>query len=210
MHTKAEFFQYLDSAIKRGDVNQHTGNAWRGASKTVMSDLEDEGDVEKLDVRAALLRYNNKNPHELSGDSLKKYEQRAKTAIAEFLRWKNDPMGYKPPSKTLGAKTATNGVRQVLRRTKITKLDAEGNRTVLPNGAETGIVGVKGFPENLHINTPNLHMNVPKSEPALIVPFPLRPGVVVTMTIPQDLSTDEAKRLSVFILALGHDAPKAD
>ncbi len=34
----------------------------------------------------------------MAGDSLKKYEQRTRSAIEQFIAWKKDPLNYKPPS----------------------------------------------------------------------------------------------------------------
>jgi hypothetical protein len=49
----------------------------------------------------------------------------------------------------------------------------------------------------------------PDTSESLIYPFPLRPGLVISISLPTDLTTDESKRLARFLDALTVDAGAA-
>ena len=193
--TKAGLFAYLDIAIKQGMVNANTGNAWKAASNKVLSDLADEGSIENYDVRAAVLRYNNRNPGELTGESLKKYEQRTKTAIDQFIQWKTDPMNYKPLSRAL--RDGAEKKLPVLRRTRL----------VVKTG--TPVDAAPAPPPNGYGVVNPLPPSPPPSPPSgtLTIPIPIRKGAfVVQLTIPVDMTTDEAKRISAVMTAYAHES----
>ena len=185
--SKLNLNQFLDMAVLKGLVNTNTGGAWKAAVNKILGDLTDDADVQNIDVHDAVIRYNNKFPGDLTPDSLKKYEQRASMAIEQFVKYKTDPMNYRSPSR--GIKSGTGG------EAKVKKKPVE-SKAVAPSGNGAAL---SGHPPNLHVGKP--------VDPGLHIPFPLRPDFVAQIHIPRNLSTDEAKRLSVFIQALGHDAP---
>jgi hypothetical protein len=139
-------------------------------------------DVRAVDVKAAVLQYNNRHPGELSGDSLRVYESRVRGVIENFVGSVTDPTGYKPASKQTVGK---------VRRT---------NERKLPDALakDAGVVKESSEPQ---------HSNVKASvtETSLAIPFPLRPTFLAQIVIPRDMTKDEAKRLAAFIDALAHD-----
>lgn len=189
--TKAGLNQYLDIAIDKGYISANTGNSWRAAVNKLLTDLNDDDDIENYDVRDAALRYNNKFPGDLTGSSLKKYEQRVKQAVKEFVSWKSDPMNYKRPGRLpVGGKTGELG-KSIKRPRPITTPEV---KRPLPSSGEVAV---------LSNAKPNSVGTI--DDMSLPIPFPLRPGFVAQVVIPRNLTTAEAKRLSTFILALGND-----
>jgi hypothetical protein len=189
--SKSHLIQFLDMALSKGLVNTNTGGAWKAAVNKILGDLHDDQEVHELDIHDAVIRYNNKFPGELTPDSLKKYEQRAKMAIEQFVKYKTDPMNFKTPSRGI---KATNGKDP----DKPKKRPADAPKTAPPG---TGGTTLTGHPPTVIVGKP--------ADPGLQIPFPLRQDFVAQIHIPRNLSTEEAKRLSVFIQALGHDAPAA-
>ena len=188
--TKASLNQFLEMSIQKGLVNTNTGGAWKAAVNKILGDLGDDQDVQGVDVHDAVIRYNNKFPGDLTPESLKKYEQRAGTAIEQFIRYKTDPLNYRSPSR--GIKSANVGKSEVKPKKRMT---TEAPKVQAP------LVG----------RTPDFHpggeVQGKQKDLGLQFPFPLRPDFVAQVHIPSSFTTEEAKRLSVFILALGHDMP---
>lgn len=193
-HTKAGLYQYLDVVRDKGHVNSNTGNAWRAGANKLLGELGDDDDVESYDVEAAAIRYNNKNPGDLTGQSLKKYVQRTRAAIEQYIAWKSDPMNYKPPSRGLPNDNKPGAVKVTGHKPKVKVTTATAPIVMR---AETGHYNLNG----------NTGAPVPGKSPTpgLSIPFPLRRDFVATIVIPHDLTVTEAKRLSVMIEALGHD-----
>jgi hypothetical protein len=189
--TKSKLIQFLDMAMSKGLVNTNTGGAWKAAVNKILADLSDDDEVHQLDVHDAVIRYNNRFPGDLTPESLKKYEQRASMAIEQFVSWKTDPMNYRSPSR--GIKSALNG-------------KDEGKAKKKSPATAVNLVQPAAANASTTFHTATLPMVKP-ADPGLQIPFPLRPDFVAQVHIPRNLSVEEAKRLSVFIQALGHDAP---
>jgi len=187
--TKANLNQFLEMSIHKGLVNTNTGGAWKAAVNKILGDLGDDQDVQGLDVHDAVIRYNNKFPGDLTPESLKKYEQRAGTAIEQFIKYKTDPLNYRSPSR--GIKTANGG-----------KSDVKPKKRVAAELAKVPVIP----PAHAPVVNPGGEVLGKQRDSGLQIPFPLRPDFVAQVHIPSSLTTEEAKRLSVFILALGHDA----
>ncbi len=184
--TKAELLAFIETSIIRGSVNSHTGTAWKAASTKVLSELGDNDSIEGYDTLEAIRRYANRNPGEVTGDSLKKYEQRTRSAIEQFIAWKKDPLNYKPPSRGLPGMDAP---KKVIRRTFPAKTTA--TPTPAPPPATNGVVHPLTPPPNPQIAS-------------LPVQIPIRGGkFIVQLSIPVDLTTEEATRITTVIQAFG-------
>lgn len=191
--TKSGLHQYIEIALDKGYLNANTGNAYKAAVNKLLGDLGDDDDVQSLDMRDTVLRYNNRFPGQLSGGSLKKYEQRASAAIAQFIAWKSDPMNYKGPSRSPTLSNKVSESHRIIRRTRPVP-EAGTAKSVSPDVSQTNPID--------HTKTSQVRIF---GDLGLTYPFPLRPDFVAQLVIPRDLSTEEAKRLSIFIQALGHD-----
>ena len=181
--SKAAFGRFLDMIIAKGIVNANTGGGWKAACNKVLEDLDASGDVRQVDVRAAVVRYNNRHPGELSPASLKQYEIRSGTAIKHFASYVANPAGFRLAGKAINAKGEK----------------AEPGRRAdrkAPGGESTSQPGEPGPPTQVKGTA---------TEQSLAIPFPLRPNFLAQLVIPRDLTKDEAKRLSAFIDALAQD-----
>ena len=188
--TKADLLSFIESSTASGLVNTHTGNAWKAASTKVLSELGDNDSVEGYDTMSAIRRYANRNPGEVAGDSLKKYEQRTRSAIEQFIAWKKDPLNYKPPSRGL-ALTTTAPAKKLIRRTPAAKTAAAPAPAPAPTPATNGVV---------HPITPPTNPQIA----SLPVQIPIRGGAfIVQVSIPVDLTTEEATRITTVIQAFG-------
>lgn len=196
--SKAGMFSFAEMMTNKGWINANTGGGYKAALKKVLGDLEDSTDVRSIDVKTQVLRYNNLNPGELSPASLKQYEKRVSLMIGYYISWKTDPTNFKPPQRELSDKSdkpakavkPTNGKPNAVLR-KFPPAAEPNVGAALENerqlSAEGGIYTINGNA----VKTPSLSM-----------PFPLRDDFLVQITIPRDLSLDEAERLSTFIKAL--------
>ena len=181
--SKRALLEYLEASIAKGRVNLNTGGGIRAACKKILEQVGSEDDVRAIDVKAAVVQYNNRHPGELSGDSLRVYESRVRGVIENFVGSVTDPTGYRPASKQPAAK---------VKRTS--------DQRKMPEHTPKGTDGTE----------PELHPPSPKAtvtETSLAIPFPLRPTFLAQIVIPRDMTKDEAKRLGAFIDALAHEPP---
>jgi hypothetical protein len=192
--SKRALLEFIDSSIAKGRMNVNTGGGVRAACKKILEQVELDADVRAVDVKKAVVQYNNRHPNELSGDSLRVYESRVRGAIDSFAQAVTDPTGFKFPSKS-----KTNG--SVIRRSRPIKSIEVTAATAAasPSAADTPTTGE---------DAPGSHGTGIATELTLKLPFPLRSNFLATVVIPRDLTRDEAKRLALFIDALAQDSPK--
>lgn len=196
--SKEQLDFFLGFISDKGMVNTNTAGGLRAAVSQILFDSQPSDDVSQIDVRQAVLRFNNKFPGKLSPDSLRRYEQRVKTVIEQFLLWKADPTAYRGFGRGIGAPKSGDAKPKVKKRENT------------PVQSVHDVVPVAPANLGLHGHAPSVSIGMVRTA-GLVVPFPLRSDFVVEVRIPQNLSVDEAKRLSTFILALGHDpAPAAN
>ena len=189
----------------KGWINANTGGGHKAALNKILGTLPDDTDVRQIDVKKQILQYNNLHPGELSPASLKQYEKRVAAMIGYYKTWKEDPTNFKPPQRELSDKTdktsssASNG-RKVIRRTQLAK--SPGEITVEPpksNGTEAASV------RRMQAETGYFNLtsgDATAMTPSLTMPFPLRDDYLASITIPRDMTKDEADRLCTFIQAL--------
>jgi hypothetical protein len=184
--SKRALLAFIENAIDKGRVNVNTGGGIRAACNKLLEQVALEDDVRSVDLKTAVVQYANRHPGELSGDSLRVYESRVRTAIDAFVQAATDPTSFTFKTKANPA----NGVKR-----------SRGSRAGGTKDAEredaTVIHAPADMPQVLH----------PRSTPSLKVPFPLRADFLAEVVIPRDLTKDEAKRLMVFIDALAQDSP---
>jgi hypothetical protein len=189
--TKRSLLAFIENAITKGRMNKNTGGGVRAACNKILEQVASEDDVRGVDVKAAILQYNNRHPGELSGDSLRVYESRVRGAIESFVQSVQDPTGFKFPNKTNGSSTKKNKPAPA----------AKGNAVAPESDAMSAVQGGVA-------NAAPAQQVGAATDISLRLPFPLRPTFLVHVVIPRDLTKDEAKRLALFIDALAHDVPK--
>jgi hypothetical protein len=193
--TKEQLDFFMQFISDKGMVNANTAGGLRAAVSQILHDVQPGDDVSQIDVRQAVLRYNNKFPGKLSPDSLRRYEQRVKTVIEQFQQWKADPTSYRGYGRGIVSGKATEGKAKPKKRETTIQAVHDGAP------AASSSLALQGHP-------PSVSIGIMRPS-GLVVPFPLRSDFVAEVRIPQNLSIDEAKRLSTFILALGHDPAPA-
>jgi hypothetical protein len=178
-YSKAALTRFLDLAEKQGLFNPNTLGGMRAAMARIFEDAPPEQDVREIDIEAAVIRYHNKHPEELSLDSLRTYESRLKRLIIEFVKYVGDPVAYKPYSRVIRAITdraaATRATEKLL------------NVTVEPATEMVEIEARRATPS------------------AMAMQYPLRDNFIAQVVLPRNMTNEEARRLCAFIRTLAVD-----
>lgn len=105
-----EFLEYLS---RKGLANKSTVSARKAAVSRILGILDESeaADVTDLDLEAVMHRFANLEGDQYTPDSLTTYKSRTKSAIDDFVRYLENPMGFKSgrkPSKRLSSKSESN------------------------------------------------------------------------------------------------------
>jgi hypothetical protein len=187
--SKRALMEFIETSIKKGWINLNTGGGVRAACRQILEHLGDEDDVRGVDVGSAVAQFANRNPGKLAGPSLRVYESRVKGMIDNFTSFVSDPVSYKPATKVgTGRSRKTEG----------------------RNGKDVSGPKAPAEPVAAPVHHAVSHSVTPRAsatETSLTLPFPLRVDFLAQVTVPRDMTRDEAKRLAVFIDALAQDKP---
>ncbi len=173
--SKKALMRFLDTVVEKGLMNSNTAGGQKAACGKILDDVADGDDIRGIDVNTAVIRFNNRNPGVLSPNSLAEYQRRVTRAISDFIRYSENPAGFKPRSRGTQAK---NGRR----------IEVKAERT-----------GAGHEPVQ---STPTSPVNASAGLP---LSFPLRSDFLAQVVIPRDLTSDEARRLGAFLLTLATD-----
>ena len=104
--------EFLNFAANKGLINKATANAKRVAVERVFATVDDvdRQDVRQIDIETLMHRFINLAGSEFKPESLASYQSRVKSAIEEFLTWKQNPIAFKPGRRAASSK-AKNSVR---------------------------------------------------------------------------------------------------
>lgn len=172
-------------AAQRGEIGGHTARALRSACKEVLTTVEPDSwetvDLRALDMDNFCQRFVRlKAGSNFKPESLTAYQQRFRRALGSYLEYLEAPdkwhYGSDSPSPTKETSKAKAKPQTVTRRGQ--SKPQSGSERVDPN------------------------------EPQMLTyPFPVRPwsGLVVNITLPADLTRQEAKRLATFVESLAVD-----
>lgn len=175
--SREEFFKFLDYIRAKGLMSPATVEARKASANKVLSILDEREaqDVTILDLDVVVDRFGNLHGKNYTPDSLRSYKSRTKSAIDDFARYLENPLGFKPGVQRRDRKP-TNGV------TKKVHLKAENTTTAAP------VVGRPAL-------TPAASSN--------ILPIPLRVDLTVHVQgLPFDLTPAEAKKIAAVIQAM--------
>jgi hypothetical protein len=179
--TAAGLIAFLDYMIKHNEMVEATASSFRTACKRT---LETEGDLDSLDIRnadldAIIRRFRIKYRASMKSQSLDTYEQRFRDSVTMYRKWLNDDPDWRP---TRRRRTATSNGGPSSRGAGRQTRPPETQASVSPQiDNEPDIAGRPGM---------------------ITYPFPIRPGLQGTITLPENLSRREAKRISAFVAAL--------
>ena len=187
-YSKRALMDFVEVSIKKGWINLNTGGGVRTACRQILAQVGDDEDVRGVNVPDAMRLFANRNPGKLSGDSLKVYQSRVQGAIDGFTAFVDDPVSYKPSVKSSVPRSRKTDSR---------------NGSSTPSKSETSPTPIAAAPASSHQPV----VRAVATDTSLTLPFNLRPDFLAQVTVPRDLTKDEAKRLSTFIDALALDAP---
>lgn len=184
-----DLVEFWNWAAQRGEIGGHAARALRSACKEVMTTVEPDSwetvDLRALDVSSFCQRFVRlKAGSNFKPDSLTAYQQRFRRALASYLEYLDAPdkwqYGSEIPSPAKEAGKAKSKSPAATRRSQ-------------PKARSGG--------EKVNPNDPQM----------LTYPFPVRPwsGLVVNITLPADLTRQEAKRLATFVESLAVDSQPA-
>lgn len=173
---------FLDWLGDKGLVKQATAKSRKIAALKILSALDghEKIDLRSLDRDATFQRFVNKLGSDFTPDSLVTYKSRFTSALEDFLRYKENPAGFKPGLSSRSARK-TKGSSDTGRKPSISSKTKNSHST--------------------DINQQQQHTTVDISK--FVFPIPLRDGVVVQIhNIPSNLTAAEAERISAVIKAL--------
>lgn len=186
-YSKGALTRFCGIVADQGLVNKNTASGWAVAVARLLEDLSDTDDVRTVDVATAIKRYHNRHPGDLKGTVLKEYERRLTRVLADFQQYTDDPTKYEGRGR--GPSTGNGDAAKPTKR-------KSANQSITP---VTGSLTTAGA--------------APKLTPVagLSLEFPMRIDFLAQVVIPRDMKSDEARRLSRFIMSLAvDDVPKSE
>lgn len=179
-YSAKDLLNFLDHALAKGLGKKETLKT-RIVSVGRIVDVigsEEIGDLREADVDRIMERFVNLEGTKFSPGSLASYKSRLNSSIADFLRWKENPMTYKPK----GQRASRSRLRPVEQQPLA---DQDADRR------EPNIVSEYAKP----LATPTDHLES--------FPIPLRQGLTVKLVgLPHDLTQGEAQRIANIVRAM--------
>jgi hypothetical protein len=96
-NTPSDLLAFLDYLATKGLMNNVTASGRKAAVKAFFGVLDDTetADVTALDLDEVAMRFLNKRGAALKPDSVKVYKSRVASAIADFKKYRADPLNFK-------------------------------------------------------------------------------------------------------------------
>ena len=178
--SREALLKFLDYLAEKGLMNRATAQARKAATNRVLGILGDDAvkDVSALDIDEIMLRFGHLQGDNYKPESLQVYKSRVKAAIDDFVRFKENPEGFRasipqqrrsPSGTQKGPKPASNG--------KTDAKQAPGSQPDEP----------------------------PPAARIDVLPIPIRQDVVVQISgLPYDLSPTEAAKIANVVKAMAN------
>jgi hypothetical protein len=180
-YSKQDLLSFLDYLSNKGLMNKDTVSSRRAAVNTLLSILSDDeaANLKGLDLDTLLQRFVNLKGSGFKPESVRVYKSRLGAVLADFERYKRDPLNYKP----------NHTARERAQRPQNGDTHKE-----TPKRAAIPLSGTAGF-GTASVNDDEIQ--------AIEFPIPIRKGVIVRVAgIPSDLTPEEAQKIGNVILAL--------
>jgi len=181
--------EFFERAAGRGELNKTTALAIRSTARRVLA-VESEDlsslDVRGLDVDDQLDRFVQLNRADYSDGSIETYRSRFRLGIAMYLAWLDNDADWKSAGRIAPAKRSARqraGNARVGSRKPREKPDGETERTSEQSPAQAAYANASAIR-------------------VMTYDVPLRPDLIVRLTLPIDLTAMDAKRLNSFVNAL--------
>ena len=173
------FNKFLDYVVDKGLMKPDTAKGRKRAANAILGILgpDECSDLRSIDIDQVAQRFANLQGSEFKPASLREYQNRTRSALADFFDYVEDPISFKPSAKQRKRKGAENGEKP----TK--KASGRSSRGTAKN------------PVDSHDKT--------DTHDKLVFPIPIRPGLIVEVSnIPEDLTSAEANKISAVVSAL--------
>lgn len=174
---------FLEWAGRTGELNVHTAAALRGACRSVLA-VDESGksvDVTAVDAESLLDRWENLNRTKYSSGSLATYRSRFRQCVAMYRAW----LLRDPAWRVAGKASSSKGTGGAARSGRPRK-----------GGNAHPAVAVDTGKEQMHDAQATTAIRLVAYE------LPLRPELIVRLTLPVDLTSEDADRLSAFVRSL--------
>ncbi len=181
--------RFLDYALEKGLLKSETAKSRKTAVNKILEKITDEqrSDVRKVDLELEADHFANRQGAGYIATSLQTYKSRAKTALADFETYVDNPMHFRPSGgngKVQGKSAAG---------TQTTRKARQGKPTA---NAPSDQMGNQRTDERLGAN----------DRQTLTFPVPIRPGLIVQLSgIPFDLTVGEAEKIAQVVKALANN-----
>jgi hypothetical protein len=190
-YSRAALARFIEYVVAKGLVNPSTAQGWRVATTKVLEELsaEELADVRRIEVEETFRAFLHRHPGRLSPASVGEYRRRVGRAIEEFVRWVDDPGAYGALGSAAVRQSDGQGPRR-RGRGRGSPAAADGVRS--PGSMDGAVAAAAPAPS-------------PRRRDGLALEYPLRPGFLAQVVVPQDLTVDEARRMGAFLLTLSPD-----
>ncbi len=175
--------KFLDWASRTGEIAPNTAASYKSAVTKVMEidDTWRSSRIKELDVARQLDRFTRLKGSRYNATSLRTYGNRFSAAISHYLRYLENPSGFRGQTKSA--------------RSKGSEKSSPGSKDAAQ------VVPPKQNPRGFSST----------QEPGDLVqyPFPLRLGVMAYLSLPRDMKRSEAQRVAAFVASLAIDSTES-
>lgn len=170
--------EFLGWAAKKGNLNPNTAAALRSASRELLGVEAEDGnfagiEIRSLDVDDLGRRFANLRASAYSPASLETYQSRFRRAVEMYKKFLENPATWRPDTRERGSQRP-----KAQQSGDTARADRRGTEPAQTAGEER------------------------RDSNFIVYPFPIRKGVVASLSLPAEMSTSEAKRLCSFIETL--------
>lgn len=194
MHGNGQgLLEFCARNAERGELNPTTARAMRvTAGKILAIESPDPSsvDLRTLDVDALLDRFGKLKKADYSEGSLETYRSRFRLAVGMYLAWLADDPKWKDAGRVVRTSKGGAVSPQASRRQHRARSQVQSNTHGSANGSASD--------EHAHAGTPAVEEGVR----LMTYDVPLRPDLIVRVTLPLDLTADDAERFANFVRVL--------
>jgi len=174
--SRAELGKFLNYVGNKGLLSPATIESRKASVNKVLGILDEEeaADVSTIDLDDVMRRFANLHGQQYTSDSLRSYRSRTKSSIDDFLRYVENPLGFK-----------VGGPRRERRPKEPRNNDNREETSAWPAPPAAS------------------HPGVGPAAGSGIVPVPIRSDLIVYIQgLPFDLTTREAKKIANVVMAM--------
>ncbi len=195
-YSRAGLARFIDFVVEKGLVHPATAQGWRVATTKVLDQLppSESADVRRIELEPTFRDFLNRNPGRLSPISVGEYRRRVGRAIEEFVRWVEDPGSYTFRAPLRAARSQPTA-----------------GRSGSPAGGSPRVPARRLPPEAPGADESSGAFGGQIAGGGMALGYPLRPGLLAQVVVPQDMTVEEARRMGAFLVTLAVDfrAPSA-